>query len=556
MKKLFIILLISFLIFVYTQDDQNDINDNQNDNDDNNQDNQNDNDDNYQDNQNDNDDNYQDNQNDNIKIEFPDTEFVIEMKDDSIDDLIKKNYNSLIYFYKDNYEECKYFVEPFINIAKKYKEEGTNILFGRINCNLNKESITKYSITTYPTLLLFIDGIKYEFPFLLEESYVIKFIEKRVVNPIFERKNQNEIKAETINNTLYFVATFNHENDKEKYENLKEIAFKYADYFDIYNCEECKTYYGNEFTLIKNDPNEEIIKYDNSSFSKESIEFFIRKYYRHNAEQLTSYDIQFLEKYNQTIILYVRSKDNEADKDKDEIFWKLNAQYEGKYIITYADIHDELISDDVRIYFNVEEYELPIVKIFNPLTNNFYSYKGEVTIEKIVDLINKYENNQLQRDKKSEIIDKQDNSLVFYLVGKNFYDEIVNGSLNYLVLFGSYEVDWDNKTGDIYYSLTYLSKKYKNLNDFRIKFGFINLLFNEINEKVDKVPSIALYVNGKKNSPIFYNGEYETDEIEKWFSNLLGWKEIPQYEDNENDDDSNNYNDDNSNQNDADIGDL
>ena len=556
MKKLFIILLISFLIFVYAQDDQNDINDNQNDNDDNNQDNQNDNDDNYQDNQNDNDDNYQDNQNDNIKIEFPDTEFVIEMKDDSIDDLIKKNYNSLIYFYKDNYEECKYFVEPFINIAKKYKEEGTNILFGRINCNLNKESITKFSITTYPTLLLFIDGIKYEFPFLLEESYVIKFIEKRVVNPIFERKNQNEIKAETINNTLYFVSTFNHENDKEKYENLKEIAFKYADYFDIYNCEECKTYYGNEFTLIKNDPNEEIIKYDNSSFSKESIEFFIRKYHRYNAEQLTSYDIQFLEKYNQTIILYVRSKDNEADKDKDEIFWKLNAQYEGKYIITYADIHDELISDDVRIYFNVEEYELPIVKIFNPLTNNFYSYKGEVTIEKIVDLINKYENNQLQRDKKSEIIDKQDNSLVFYLVGKNFYDEIVNGSLNYLVLFGSYEVDWDNKTGDIYYSLTYLSKKYKNLNDFRIKFGFINLLFNEINEKVDKVPSIALYVNGKKNSPIFYNGEYESDEIEKWFSNLLGWKEIPQYEDNENDDDSNNYNDDNSNQNDADIGDL
>ncbi len=553
MKKLFIILLISFLIFVYAQDDQND---NQNDNDDNNQDNQNDNDDNYQDNQNDNDDNYQDNQNDNIKIEFPDTEFVIEMKDDSIDDLIKKNYNSLIYFYKDNYEECKYFVEPFINIAKKYKEEGTNLLFGRINCNLNKESITKFSITTFPTLLLFIDGIKYEFPFLLEESYVIKFIEKRVVNPIFERKNQNEIKAETINNTLYFVSTFNHENDKEKYENLKEIAFKYADYFDIYNCEECKTYYGNEFTLIKNDPNEEIIKYDNSSFSKESIEFFIRKYHRYNAEQLTSYDIQFLEKYNQTIILYVRSKDNEADKDKDEIFWKLNEQYEGKYIITYADIHDELISDDVRIYFNVDEYELPIVKIFNPLTNNFYSYKGEVTIEKIVDLINKFENNQLQRDKKSEIIDKQDNSLVFYLVGKNFYDEIVNGSLNYLVLFGSYEVDWDNKTGDIYYSLTYLSKKYKNLNDFRIKFGFINLLFNEINEKVDKVPSIALYVNGKKNSPIFYNGEYESDEIEKWFSNLLGWKEIPQYEDNENDDDSNNYNDDNSNQNDADIGDL
>ena len=590
MKKLFLVLLITFLIFVYTQDDQNDINDNQNGNDDNNQDNKNGNDDNNQDNQNSNDDNnqdnqsdtdnnYQDNQNDNsdndnfkddqndsdnfqdgnnIIVNFPESEYVIEVNDDTIDDLINKNSHSLIYFYKQNYEECQYFVQPFINIAKKYKEEGTNILFGRINLSLNKETIDKYSITSFPTILLFIDGVKYEYTFLLEESLLIKFIEKRVVNPIIERKNGNEINAETINTSLYFVGTFSPENDKEKYENLKEIAFKYADFFDIYNCEECKSYYGNEFTLIKNGPSEDIIKYDNTSFTKESFEFFIRKYYRYNAEQLTGNDIQFIQKFNQTIIVYIRKKDNEVDKDKDEIFWKLNEQYEGKYIITYADIYDELISDNVKLYFNVEEYELPLVKLYDPISTDFYIYKGDITLEKMIDFITKYENNEIVREKKSELITKQDNDLVFYLVGKNFYDEIVNGSLNYLVLFGSYEDGWDNQTSDFYYSLTYLSKKYKKLNDFRIKFGFINLAYNEIDEKIEQLPALALYVNGRKNTPVFYNGKNEFGEIEKWFSNILGWKEIPHYDqdDIDNDDDTNVINDDSSSQKDADLGDL
>jgi hypothetical protein len=207
---------------------------------------------------------------------------------------------------------------------------------------------------------------------------------------------------------------------------------------------------------------------------------------------------------------------------------------------------------------NVEEYELPLVKIYNPITTNFYTYKGDITMEKMIDFITKFENNEIKADKKSELIAQQDNSLVFYLVGKNFYDEIVNGSLNYIVLFSSYKVEWDNKTSDIYSIFSYLGKKYKNLNDFRIKFGFINLQYNEIDEKIEELPSIGLYVNGKKNSPIFYKGKIDIEEFERWYSEILGWKEIPQFtqDDNDFDDDSNVDNDDSSTQKDADIGDL
>ena len=93
---------------------------------------------------------------------------------------------------------------------------------------------------------------------------------------------------------------------------------------------------------------------------------------------------------------------------------------------------------------------------------------------------------------------------------------------------------------DIYSNLTSLSDKYRKLNDYRIKFGIINLFYNEIDEKIEETPLLGLYINGKKDNPIFFNN-FDIDEIEYWISNSLGWKEIPQ----DIDSDSNINNDDN-----------
>ena len=69
----------------------------------------------------------------------------------------------------------------------------------------------------------------------------------------------------------------------------------------ILNCKE-KTQ--SDLTLIKIIPEEEIIKYDNSSFSNVSIDYFIRRYYRNNKEKLNYLDFVFVFRYNQTFILF------------------------------------------------------------------------------------------------------------------------------------------------------------------------------------------------------------------------------------------------------------
>ena len=476
---------------------------------------------------------------DNIDI-FPDTQYVVEITDNNFNEIIKNNANVLILFYHQNYEQCYDFIPKYIKLAELYKQKNQDLIFGRMNAEINLESVKINSKNEYPSLKLYINENPNDFPYLFDENYVIKFLTKKLINPILERNNFNIIKEETNNFTQYFISTINSENEKEKYENLKQIAGNYDDVFDIFNCVECKSQLQSDLVLYKLDPEEKIEKYDNSSFSIESIDYFIKKHYRIVNEELNSLDFSLIFGENITMISYFRENENEQDTQKDLIFSNLHLKYEGKYIITHSDIKDSDTAEECKEFFNLDIHDLPIVKMYDPKTSETFTYQGEITNEKIIEFIIKYENKELKRDKISENVPLEQPSSIFYLVSKTFKEEIYNGALNYVVLFLSYEKDTDELATDIYSNLTSLSDKYRKLNDYRIKFGIINLFYNEIDEKIEETPLLGLYINGKKDNPIFFNN-FDIDEIEYWISNNLGWKEIPQ----DIDSDSNNNNDDN-----------
>ena len=463
---------------------------------------------------------------------FPETEYILELSDENMRDTIINNTFVIVLFYSRFYEKCKDFIPKYINVAKKYKEKNSEIIFGRLNGERNFETVFFNSINDYPSIILYANKTNYFFRNSFEENSLEIFLEKKLVNPILERKNYNDIREENKNQSIYFLSSIDREKEKEKYENLTEIAKKYDDIFDIFNCFECKETLNSDLTLIKIEPDEEIIKYDNKTFDIESIDYFIRKYHRNYNERLNYEDLYFVFKYNQSIIIYFREEEKEDDIKKDEIFSNLNLQYEGKYIITYSDIKSE-IGREIGNFFLIEESELPIVKIYNQSEMHSYSYKEEITKEKIVDLINKYEKNELIREKNSEQIpnEEEDPNISFhYLVGKTFNKEIYNGSLNYIVFFSKNNNE-DNeeeseKINNMYNNLTYLSEKYQLLKEKRIKFGVINLEYNDIDFVVDEIPSIGLFIDGKKDKPIFYKGDIQSEKIEKWIFDSLGY-DIP-----------------------------
>ena len=113
------------------------------------------------------------------------------------------------------------------------------------------------------------------------------------------------------------------------------------------------------------------------------------------------------------------------------------------------------IGREIGIFF-IEESDLSIVKIYNQNEMHSYSYKEEITNEKIVELLNKYEKNELIREKNSEQIpfEEEDqnislklllkiimnypwkNFLLFIiLLEKTFNKEIYNRSLKIILFY-------------------------------------------------------------------------------------------------------------------------
>ena len=522
MKKIWILLLLSLLIFINSQDEKKDENSNNINKENETKIESNEEKKNLSE--------HEENGEQDVDIEiFPESEYIIDLTDDTINETVHNNSYLLVFFYSQYYENCKDIIPIYIKIAKEFKEKGSDIVFGKVNGKKNFETVFVNGVSSYPALMFYINVTNYYYTDYFNEESIKKFIEKKLKNPILERNSIEEIKEEIKNRTLYFISTINPETEKEKYEHLRDVAKKYDDLFDIFNCIKCKEKTESDLTLIKVIPDEEIIKYDNVSFTNESIDYFVRRYYRNNKEKLNHLDFIFTFRYNQTFVLYLRDNEKEEDVKKDEIFKNLHLQYEGKYIITYTDIENTTIGNFAKNLFIIEKKEMPVVKIYNPENFSSYSYDGEITKENIIDFITKYENNELIREKNSESIQIDLDSALFYLVGKNFYQQIYNESLNYVVLFLGGENNYNDYTEFLYENLTYLAEKYRALNETRIKFGSINLDYNEIDEEIEIKPSIGIYLDGKKDKPIFYNGTIDTDSIERWIYDCLGWENIPSW---------------------------
>ena len=67
----------------------------------------------------------------------------------------------------------------------------------------------------------------------------------------------------------------------------------------------------------------------------------------------------------------------------------------------------------------------------------------------------------------------------------------------------------------------------KNLNYKTFGMGVIDVIYNEVNRQINNIPFISFYHVNKKNDIIDYTGEFEKEELEKFISFHLGWKEIP-----------------------------
>jgi hypothetical protein len=219
MKKILILLLFSFILLVNSQDEIK-----ENLNEENNKNEKEENEKNIieENNENTNETTNEEEIDDFLEI-FPETEIIVELNDDNMRDTVLNNTYVLVFFYNRFYEKCNDSIPKYINVAKKFKEKNPEIIFGRLNGEKNFETVIFNSINDYPAIILFINNTNHFFKNVFEEYNLEIFLEKKIINPILERNNYNDIKEENKNQTIYFISSIDPEKEKEKYENLREI---------------------------------------------------------------------------------------------------------------------------------------------------------------------------------------------------------------------------------------------------------------------------------------------------------------------------------------------
>ena len=126
MKKIYILLLLSLLIFINSQDEKKDDNSNDNNKENENKKESNDEKKNLTENI--------ENEEQDIDIEiFPESEYIIDLTDNTINETVHNNSYVLVFFYNQYYDRCKEIIPIYIKLAKEFKEKGSDIIFGKVN---------------------------------------------------------------------------------------------------------------------------------------------------------------------------------------------------------------------------------------------------------------------------------------------------------------------------------------------------------------------------------------------------------------------------------------
>ena len=181
MKIIWFLLFLSLLIFINSQDEKKE--DNSNNSNKGNENKIESNEENKNINE------HEENEEQDIDIEiFPESEYIIDLNDNTMNETIHNNSYVLVFFYNQHYESCKDIIPIYINIAKQFKEKYSNIIFGKINGKKNFETVFVNGVTNYPALMFYINITNYYYTDYFNEESIKKFIEKKNKESNFRKK--------------------------------------------------------------------------------------------------------------------------------------------------------------------------------------------------------------------------------------------------------------------------------------------------------------------------------------------------------------------------------
>ena len=452
-------------------------------------------------------------------------------------EILKYNY-AMIIFYNENSEFSVGFMNAFSNmITEIKKEENTPFGFFKINEEINPELRIKYNkAMDNPLILIYKKGDIEIYKGPIDLFKIRRFLNRTIDGNIVNLYNINDIyKFQKKNNISFlYVSTVN--INSTEYNFLKFFSDETFYFSDFINCisKECIKKFGNNTISIierKSDNKNNITittSKNKNIFNYENLKNFTINLGVENGGLLTELALQIIKSFKLTLIIFFR---NEINETTEKTFLEIKEKHK-EYIFQKTKTKGSKFLEEIKIFFVVSDNELPTIQIYDSKKNeNFQIKTKNLTKERIEEFIKDVKEGKIEREINSELPQEiNNNQYISYIkiVGKNFKNLVLESEKPILVFFFMNNTLVCPNCVEALSTFVYLSHKY--LIDYQFKsfqMGIIDVLNNEIQRNLKKVPFISFYNAPGNLSPIDFDGNATKDNYELFIAKTLGWVEIP-----------------------------
>lgn len=469
-----------------------------------------------------------------IQSEIKEENNVIILDKNNFDEVLQSNPIIMVEFYAPWCGICKDFAPKYEQVASKVKEQNIPIKIAKIDGDANPE-VLQYAIpvTSYPTVLVFYEGIYFEYYRAYETEEVLTFIDKVLNHPYITYTTTEDVLKSFAENTRVMLSTFT-----EGHYALKEFkkSALMNELVTWVHCpsDECVKMFEPHYMVLSIGGKKDYINYPVTSekISYETINSFIDNSGVDVDIPLDDFTTVTILKALKPVIIYFSKE--EANESERQMLSKINKMYRKRfYFIRIATQGGSKTEQTFTEFFQItKQTQLPrlqLVFFAGETPSQYETYvmhtNEPFSVDSIETFIIKYMKGQIPRELKSEPLpSEEDISSHDYkrIVGQTFETEIIKSNKHCIVLFVDDECGEDDKCLKVVKIWEELSKKYKDDND--VLFGFFNMDHNELKDfEYPSSPSIVAFVNGKKDKPANYEGLFQSNDIEIWIADQIGW---------------------------------
>lgn len=412
----------------------------------------------------------------------------------------------LVTFYASWCGHCKKLKPEFEKAASILKNE--NIICGKVDAIVERELVSRFKISGFPKIRFFINSIPIEYNGGRKAKEIINWIRNKTILVTKDLNTLEEVEDfKKINDVC--IIYFGKDNEDLKIFNI--IALKNDKFpFAVVKDEEISKKLNAKIRSVVLFKRFDEKRNDMDNINEKDITDFIYKYSQKRIKSFDNETTSLIFIRNKPAIVYFGEKGETWEKHE-KILEKIAIKYETKLKVVMTEINDEM-EKRVAERIGVKNEDLPCIRLVeNKIDTIKYIMGGNIEEENILNFIEKWEKNLLNKFLKSEEEPKDNNDIIFKVVGKTYKKEVINNDKDVMVLFYSLESKESMQLLNIYEKV---AKK--------IKFRNPNIILAKIDgskNEIDSViihgfPIIKFYPGDKKdNSPLEYRGEKTIKDI-------------------------------------------